>query len=264
MQRLASIATLISSLELLARRELHEPGHLMSWEVGQLRSSHYVRGRRGRLISRLMALPAFRALLGLRVGASAALLLRASGVGRLRFAVAASSIATTMRSPFGWDGADQMSALTFSGLTVASWLPELRPDVRRFFAYQLCLSYLASGAAKAVAPEWRSGAALTGIFSTKMYGDERVYRLLRERPVVAKYGSRAVIAAECSFPLVLVAPPPIRRCALAGGLLFHGIAALTMNLNTFFWSFAAAYPALEGHCRAKEQRASPRSRVNRK
>lgn len=254
-QRLAAVATLISSLELLARPELHQDGQLMSWEVGQLRSPRFVRGRSGRWLARLMSYPAFRGLLLVRLAASVALLLAPAHrrrTGGLRFAVAASSIATTMRSPFGWDGADQMSAITFSGLTAASWLPELESDVRRFFAHQLCLCYLASGVAKAVSPDWRSGAALTGIFSTRMYGDERLYRLLRSRPPVAALASRAVIVGECAFPLVLVAPRPARRCMLAGAMTFHAAAALTMNLNTFLWAFAAAYPALDGHCRAKE------------
>ena len=98
------------------------------------------------------------------------------GQGALRFIVAVSSIVAMMRTPFGWDGAAQMPTITFSGLTVASGLPELKSDMRRFSTFQLCLSYLASGIAKAVTPEWRSGAVLTGIFSTKIYGDERIYR----------------------------------------------------------------------------------------
>jgi hypothetical protein len=253
-ERLASVSVAISTLELLARPELYQRGHLMSWEVGQLRSPRYVRGTSGRWIGRLMAYPMFRALLALRLAATIALLLRpgARPAGGLRFVVTASSIGMTMRSPFGWDGADQMSAITFAGLTTASCLPELKADVQRFFALQLCLSYLASGAAKAVSSQWRSGDALTGIASTRMYGDERLYRLLRERPRCARLLSRGVIAGECTFPLVLAAPRRARRAILAAGLLFHGVIALTMNLNTFFWSFAAAYPALDGYCRARE------------
>ena len=228
----------------------------MSWEIGQLRSSRFVRNRGRRWMSSLMADPVFKGVLASRAAASAVLLTRPAnqrGVGALRFTVAASSIVTMMRTPFGWDGADQMAAITFSGLTVASGLPELKSDIRRFFTFQLCLSYLASGVAKAVTPEWRSGAALIGIFSTRMYGDERIYRILRDRPRTARFLSRAVIAGECAFPLVLVTPRRLRRCSLAGGLVFHGVIALTMNLNTFFWSFAAAYPALEGYCCAKER-----------
>jgi hypothetical protein len=253
-ERLACVGTLISSLELLARPNLYKEGQLMSWEVGQLRSSRLVRGLSGRWMTRLMAYPVFRGLLALRLAASAILLVRPASqpkAGTLRFAVAASSIAITMRSPFGWDGADQMSSITFVGLTAASWLPELKSDMQRFLAYQLCLSYLASGVAKAVSPEWRSGTALTGIFSTRMYGDERIYRFLRDRPRWAALLSRVVIVGECAFSLALMAPRRVRRCILAGGLLFHFAVALTMNLNTFFWSFAAAYPALEAYCRSK-------------
>jgi hypothetical protein len=207
-------------------------------------------------MARLMSYPVFRMLLALRLGASAALLLlpaSRSSAGTLRFTVAASSIVTTLRTPFGWDGADQMSSITFAGLTAESWLPELKSDMERFFAFQLCLCYLASGLAKAASPEWRSGTALPGILSTRMYGDERLYRFLRDRPRRAALLSWAVIIGESTFPLVLVAPRRLRQCVLGGGLLFHGAVALTMNLNTFFWSFAAAYPALEGYCRTKEK-----------
>ncbi len=256
-ERLACVGTLISSLELLARPNLYKDGQLMSWEVGQLRSSRFVRSLSGRWMAQFKVYPAFRGLLVLRLATSAALLFRPASrpkAGILRFAVAASSIAISMRSPFGWDGADQMSSITFVGLTVASWLPELKSDVQRFFAFQLCLSYLASGVAKAVSPDWRSGAALTGIFSTRMYGDEHIYRLLRDRPRLATFLSAVVIVAECTFPVVLVTPRRVRRLILAGGLLFHGAVAFLMNLNTFFWSFAAAYPALESYCRRESSR----------
>jgi hypothetical protein len=98
--------------------------------------------------SSLMANPVFKDLLASRAAASAALLIRSAnqrGAGALRFIVAVSSIVTVMRTPFGWDSADQMPTITFSGLTVASGLPELKSDIRRFFTFQLCLSYLASG-----------------------------------------------------------------------------------------------------------------------
>lgn len=254
-QRLAGVSTLISSLELLARPRLYQDGQLMSWEVGQLRSARFVRGWSGRTLSVLMAYPVFRGLLAARLGASAALVLgrtRPRATTALQCTVASSSIATSFRSPFGWDGADQMSSLTFVGLTAASLVPELKPAVRRFLAFQLCLSYLVSGVAKATSREWRSGAALVGIAGTRMYGDARAYRFLRRRPRLTTWLARLVIVGECAFPLILVAPRRARHCALAAGLLFHAVVAFTMNLNTFFWSFAAAYPAVEGYCRPRD------------
>jgi hypothetical protein len=253
-ERLACVATLLSTLELMARPQLFEDGQLMSWQVGQLRSAAFVRKGPARWIARLMTPRGFQVLLAIRAGASAALLLRRADRpgGALRFTVAASSVAITMRTPFGWDGADQMSSITFCGLTAASWMPELESHMERFFAFQLCLSYLASGAAKAVSRDWRTGGALTGIFSTRMYGHPHTYRLLRTRPRWAALLSRAVIVGECAFPAVLVSPRPVRRALLAAGLLFHGAVALTMNLNTFFWAFAAAYPAVESYCRSKQ------------
>lgn len=257
-RRLAAASTLISSLELLARPELYRDDHLMSWDVGQLRSRGFVRGMSARALRPLMAYPVFRALLFGRVAASAALLTSSPGptaTALLTGTAAASSVAVTLRSPYGWDGADQMSSIMLVGLCAGSVLPELRPALNRFFAHQLCLSYLASGVAKAGSEEWRSGAALPGIASTRMYGNDRLFQLLRARPRWAKLLAWLVIVGECAFPLVLVVPRRARQAFMAAGLLFHAVVAVTMNLNTFFWSFAAAYPALEAHCRAKERGA---------
>lgn len=255
-QRLAAVSTLISSLELLARPDLHADGHLMSWEVGQLRSAAVLRRASAVGLRNVMSTTGFRSLLAGRVVASAALLVASptgGGAAALTGTVAVSSMALMSRSPYGWDGADQMSAIMFLGLCAGSVLPEIRPALNRFFAYQLCLSYLASGVAKAGSREWRSGAALTGITGTRMYGNERLHRYLRDRPAHATALAWCVIVAECAFPLVLVVPRRARHAALAGGVLFHAVVAVTMNLNTFFWSFAAAYPAFEAHCRSREE-----------
>ena len=254
-ERLASISTLIASLELLARPRVYEDAHLMSWGVGQLRSRWLLSGPVGRTLAHLMAYRTFRALLVLRAIGSMGLVLgvvsgwRASVVNTT---MAVSSILVMLRSPYGWDGADQMSAITFLGLAASSWLPEIEPAVRRFFAYQLCLSYFTSGVAKATSAEWRSGAALTGIASTEMYGNEAVYSWLKHKRWLRVSAARAVILGECAFPLVLVAPSRLRQVGLVGGILFHAVAAQIMGLNTFFWSFIAVYPALESYCRSRK------------
>jgi hypothetical protein len=198
----------------------------------------------------------FRALLVIRALGSVGLILGAvsgSGARTVRTTMAVSSFPVMLRSPYGWDGADQMSAITFVALSAKSWLPDIEPAVQRFFAFQLCLSYFASGVAKAISAEWRSGRALTGIVSTEMYGNEALYRGLRHKRWLRVSAARSVILAECAFPLLLVAPRRLRRVGLMGGVLFHAAAAQVMGLNTFFWSFVAVYPALEGYCRSRKR-----------
>ncbi len=252
--RLAAVSTLIASLELLARPRVYEDANLMSWRVGQLRSRWLLRGPIGRVLAHLLAYRMFRALLVVRAVCSSGLILgavRGRGARAVRTTLAVSSFPVTLRSPYGWDGADQMSAITFLASAARSWLPEIEPAVQRFFAFQLCLSYFASGAAKANSVEWRSGRALTGIASTEMYGNKALHEWLRRNPSVTVAAARGVIAAECAFPLVLVAPRRLRQLILTGGVLFHAAVAKTMGLNTFFWSFVALYPALENYCRSR-------------
>jgi len=91
---------------------------------------------------------------------------------------------------------------------------------------------------------WREGTFLPAIFQTAIYGHRRLGRLLSVRPALSSMLSRAVIAWECSFPLVLVAPPSVVAPVLLMGVAFHAVNAYLMGLNTFFWSFAATYPAI--------------------
>jgi hypothetical protein len=253
-ERLSAVSTLIASLELLARPQLYSDANLMSWRVSQLRSRWLLRGAVGRVFARTLTYRMFRALLMIRAIGSASLILGAGG-GRgartVKTTMALSVFPMTLRSPYGWDGADQMSAITSHVLAARAWRPEIEPDVQRFFALQLCLCYLASGVAKASSPEWRSGSALTGIASTEMYGDEAFHRWLqasRLRPLII---ARGVIAAECAFPLVLAAPGRLRQAILVTGVLSHALLARIMGLNTFFWSFVSVYPALENYCRSR-------------
>jgi hypothetical protein len=253
-ERLAAVSTLIASLELLARPRLYQDGNLMSWRVGQLRSRWFFVGPLGRILRVLLAYNVFRVMLLIRAVASATLVVEAVGgrpAAAVKTVMAVSSLPMMVRSPYGWDGADQMSALTFLALAARSWLPEITPAIQRFFTFQLCLSYLSSGVAKAISAQWRSGAALTGIASTQMYGNAAVHDWLRGHPALTAVVARSIIFSECAFPLILIAPRPLRRCGLLGGVFFHALAARIMGLNTFFWSFVAVYPAIDGYCNSR-------------
>ena len=54
----------------------------------------------------------------------------------------------------------------------------------------------------------------------------------------------AVIVFELLFPLALVAPNSLMFSLFAIGAIFHLGNALVMGLNTFLWTFLAAYPAV--------------------
>jgi len=250
-ERLASVSVVISSLELLARQRVLGNGNLMGWQLGRLRSHRRVTGVSGHCFDMLMSNPVYRAMLLARAAASAALAvgpLNFNFATVLRSTIGATSVAIYSRSPYGWDGADQMSTITFAGLSAWSIFPRLEQAVIRFLALQLVLSYLASGIAKAVSPEWRSGSALAEITGTKIYGNPRFHDWLQARPGASRLLCRAIIIGECAFALSLIAPKPLRYLMMAGGISFHAATAYVMHLNTFFWSFTAAYPALAAYC----------------
>ena len=122
--------------------------------------------------------------------------------------------------------------------------PLLREAAAGFLAVQSCMSYAIAGAAKLSSPVWRDGTAVPAIFRTHTYGHPWLYEFVCRYPSVAKALAWTVIAAEISFPLVLVAPRPIARGILLTGVGFHVGNAHFMGLNRFLWSFSGTYPAI--------------------
>lgn len=251
-ESLAAVGVCISSLEhLVARRHLDDRG-LLNWPVARLRSRWVTHGVVFRALDPLLHYPAVLAIVGVQLLGALALLATApasSARAPLCSAVALTSLLLLVRHPFGNDGADQMSLLVFAGASLARCASSdlVLEACLWFLALQACLSYLTAGAVKVVAPRWRDGSALAGVFRTATYGATWADRLLKRHPALAACGARGVIAIECAFPLALVLPPPARHLLLAGGLAFHLAAAGIMGLNTFLWAFAATYPAIL-HC----------------
>lgn len=251
-ERLASVGVCISSLELLARRRQLTDTGLLSWRVSRLRQKWLVRGAVGQLLDLILAYPGVLGLICVRFGAGTALLLGQRSPRRrfaMTSAITLSSIGLTLRAPYGQDGSDQMSELTFAAATLGN-LPFLEGNVTVkesalwFIGLQTCLSFLTAGIAKTSSPMWRDGSALMGIFGTEAYGNHRLADYLRSHPRQTACMSRGIVIGECLFPLVLVAPRPLAHAGLVGGLIFHALTAQVMGLNTFLWSFGATYPAI--------------------
>jgi hypothetical protein len=91
--------------------------------------------------------------------------------------------------------------------------------------------------------QWRTGRALSGVACTHTYGGA-VFRFLVRRPVVTLLLSWAVTAWEVSFPVALVGPARLLTSYLLLGAMLHAGIAVAMGLNTFFWAFVGAYPAV--------------------
>jgi hypothetical protein len=158
-----------------------------------------------------------------------------------------SALAVRWRRYSGGDGAEQMGMLIFAsiGIAVLPWPSEGRMlAATTFIAAQLSLSYVAAGIAKLVSPVWRSGEALPAILSTSNHGHPLAARFANKYPLLSLFGCWSVILFECTFPILLFGPDWLIVAALGIGLMFHLGCAVLMGLNSFVWSFPAAYPCV--------------------
>lgn len=153
---------------------------------------------------------------------------------------------TTRCCIYGADGADQMGRTILCVLCICSFLPktEILSLGLVFVAAQSCLAYFVAGVAKVIGKEWRRGTACAAIFNTRSYGTSLLARVFSLSPALSFIASWSVIVFECSFPLALLGSFYITTIYIILGLTFHIFNALVMGLNSFFWAFAATYPAV--------------------
>ncbi|MCB0375929.1 MAG: hypothetical protein KDD04_08435, partial [Sinomicrobium sp.] len=150
-------------------------------------------------------------------------------------------------SIYGNDGSDQILLIIFSvfALCFTPFTGELLAKTGIvFIAAQSCLSYFTAGTTKLISRQWRSGIALTAIFSTKTYGAEKPYRILKKYKPLGVILCWGVILFEVLFPLALFVPLQYAFVFIGLGIVFHILNALIMGLNSFFWAFLATYPAI--------------------
>jgi hypothetical protein len=110
---------------------------------------------------------------------------------------------------------------------------------------QLCVSYAASGLAKLISSDWRSGRAMELILRTDIYGGTWFARLVRSHPNFGKIMTWYTIVWESTYPAVYLLDPRRARLVLLIAKCFHFGIAYAMGLPRFFWAFGAAHPAAE-------------------
>lgn len=247
---LTGVTVGIGALEELSRpRDMDEDG-LMSWRIRRTSWS----ARAARRIRPVLALSGSRwdrVNTAVRLGAATVALVAPRNHPVRAGAAAATAGAMwlkSFRSSFGSDGSDQVVFLS-SAVGALARAPFLRPQDRRrvlgFLGVQSVMSYAVAGIAKAISPQWRDGSALPGIMRTQTYGDRGLYEFLKRHPKLSKAGCWMVIVAECGTPIVLIAPPWVRRGYLAMLAGFHVGNARFMGLNRFLWAFVGTYPAVD-------------------
>lgn len=243
---LVGVGLSIKALETLALIPEYDKGGIFDYDIAG--NDTLMLTRAAPVFARLYSRPGMTVLAVASVASFAVVALAPYQSPAYRVAVVAmvvANVAVYYRQAFGLDGADQMSFLVLVTIFFGSAITS-DPDLQRvgawFVALQLALSYLVSGVAKLISPEWRSGTAVIGILSTYTYGTRLTRRVLTTRRPLSRAICWAVIATEIALPFGLLFGEVGVVVALAVGLAMHLSIAVVMGLNDFVWGFAAAYP----------------------
>jgi hypothetical protein len=247
---IAGVGVAISSLEILVSWRHYASGGLFDGDLLCRTSGLQRHPLARRLLGWLFTLGGINALAVTRLVCGLALTIVTLGAGWRAIAAAVAFVTGGLivwRNRYGTDGSDQMTAIVLAGVAIGSCFsfdPVTQTAAIAFIAAQACLAYFVAGVAKAHSPFWRSGDVIGPIMQTETWGSRSLAAwLIASRPR-AWLASWMVIGAECLFPLVLIAPPWMVAVFIGWGLAFHAFCAIGMGLNTFFWAFVAAYPAI--------------------
>ncbi|MFE4058859.1 alpha/beta fold hydrolase [Streptomyces sp. NPDC059096] len=154
-----------------------------------------------------------------------------------------------IRTPYGRDGADQMTAVITQYRTLTALMadPRVSDDLfLRAVNFQAGLSYAVSGISKAFGSSWVQGDALPEVLRTEAYGRGPAAEILRRHPRLCRALTIGTVAWEASFPLVYLLPRAHASHALSAVKLFHVGVAATMELPRFVWGFVGSHGAV-GH-----------------
>ncbi|WP_308608669.1 hypothetical protein [uncultured Corynebacterium sp.] len=153
-----------------------------------------------------------------------------------------------IRTPYGRDGADQMTSVITQYRLLTAFIPDANRSDEVFLRavnIQAWMSYFVSGVSKLFGPSWLRGTALSQVLETQSYGNGPLACKLKERPRLMRIITLFTPVWEVSFPLIYMLPVPHSRLALDAVKVFHlGIAAV-MELPRFFWGFSAAHGAIQ-------------------
>lgn len=247
--KVITVPLIISSAEYLYYPRHIKADGLMSWEVAKSRSSWFCNNTTGNVFNTVLPYSAFKWLLICRL--MIALITLLIPFDRQTFTLlfillGCCEFFMVVRTPYGQDGSDQLSWITIITLCVALSVPSKNVLLISlgFLAFQVSVSYVTAGLAKAISKGWQNGDHLRSIANLRIYGNPFLARLLEKNNRLSIALSWSVILWESLFFLVFFLPEPFALVFLAAGVFFHLSNAVFMGLNCFFWSFMAGYPAI--------------------
>ena len=153
-----------------------------------------------------------------------------------------------IRTPYGRDGADQMSGLITQYRTLTALIPDPQTSDDLFLRavnVQAGLSYAVSGVSKAFGSSWVQGDALLNVLQTEAYGQGPAAAMLKKFPRLCRVITVGTVFWEAAFPVIYVLPRGRAQALLAAVKIFHVGVATTMELPRFVWGFFAAHGAVE-------------------
>ena len=143
--------------------------------------------------------------------------------------------------------ADQLNTILLFCLVPSAWSasPALRAVSLCAIAGQVLFCYFSNGLLKSIAPGWWKGSHLKILLQTGNYSRKGIAGLAAKtgQPVFRLLGT-VIVIWELSAVIVPFLPAALLWTFLGIGVLFHLTIAVVMGLNTFFWSYLSAYPAI--------------------
>lgn len=247
---LMALNILIVAGELLANGADHADNGLSGWPLLRRMLERHKGGPLLRFAVSLVSQGRFVGWLCLRGLCAAALLMPSLPAQAVLAALAVlfvTDLLVSMRLLFSKEGSDRMVRILNVTLLLVALAPD-EPHVRdaglAFIALQGCLAYFTAGFWKALGPHWRNGQAVFLVFNTRTNGAQPMAAVLSRQPWLTRLLSWSVVGVEVLFPLALAGGPTVALAFVAWGLVFHATNALVMGLNSFFFAFAATYPAI--------------------
>lgn len=242
------IGAVVTTLEMLSIRSAFRDEGLLSWRVQRL--THPLVWFLRRLgMDALLGYPGVLGLICVRLSSALAVIAAAAG-GRSTTAplavLAFTTVLMTLRSSPGNDGSDQMTAIVIAAATLSEAVgtPLARSAGLVFIAGQASLAYATSGLLKVLEKGWRDGTFVSAVLTTSSFGNRRILALVKAFPAAGKVLGWCVGFGDCGLALAAVLPTCGTLLVLGYGVGLHlGISAV-LGLNTFFWSFAATFPAI--------------------
>ncbi|MFF2375311.1 alpha/beta fold hydrolase [Streptomyces xiamenensis] len=242
-----AIGQILASAETLSLKDGFDDNGYLRGVSAQQYPEGSLRHRLGRLLDHRRT-P--KVLAGVTLAAAAGLAL---GRGNRRVQIAAAAVIGTcnrlseIRTPYGRDGADQMTAVITQYRALTALIPDPRTSDDMFLRavnFQAGLSYAVSGVSKAFGSSWVQGDALPEVLQTEAYGRGPAAQLLRSYPRLCRALTIGTIAWEASFPLIYLLPRPQATYALSAVKVFHAGVAATMELPRFVWGFTGSHGAV--------------------